>query len=300
MFKRLVAGVLLALLLTVHGLAQSPSAFPVDITAARAPQPVTADGRSRLLYELHLTNFSPKPIELTGLDVLGGDDARPLDSYRGEALEKLLVAVGPTDSAGKVRAIGGGRSVVIFLDLTLDDGVRVPAKLRHWLLLSITGKDGATIEKTVRGPTVAVVQEPAPVLGAPLHGSGWVAFNGLSDDDHRRSLIPVEGKVRIAQRFAIDRMRLGPDGRLFHGDSKSNASFYGFGTEVLAVADGRVSDLKEGLPENAGQNERSNRVVTLDNVIGNYLILDLGDGTGGGGLPSEEAGAFHDGGATGQ
>ena len=43
MFKRLVAGVLLALLLTVHGLAQSPSAFPVDITAARAPQPVTAD-----------------------------------------------------------------------------------------------------------------------------------------------------------------------------------------------------------------------------------------------------------------
>jgi hypothetical protein len=152
MFKRLVAGVLLALLLTVHGLAQSPSAFPVDITAARAPQPVTADGRSRLLYELHLTNFSPKPIELTGLDVLGGDDARPLDSYRGEALEKLLVAVGPTDSAGKVRAIGGGRSAVIFLDLTLDDGVRVPAELRHWLLLSITGKDGATIEKTVRGP----------------------------------------------------------------------------------------------------------------------------------------------------
>jgi hypothetical protein len=93
MFKRLVAGALLALLFPVHGLTQSPSAFPVDITAARAPQPVTADGRSRLLYELHLTNFSPKPIELTGLDVIGGDDAGPLASYRGEALEKLLVAV---------------------------------------------------------------------------------------------------------------------------------------------------------------------------------------------------------------
>ena len=90
--------VILALLLSLQSLAQSPSAFPIDITAGRAPQPVMADGRSRLLYELRLTNFSPKPIELTGLDVLGGDSAGPVASYRGEALEKLLVAVGPTDS----------------------------------------------------------------------------------------------------------------------------------------------------------------------------------------------------------
>jgi murein DD-endopeptidase len=276
--NRLLAGVVLALLLPLPGMAQSPSAFPVDITAARTPLPVMADGRTRLLYELHLTNFSASPIELLGLDVLGGDGASPLASYRDEALEKLLGAVGPTDSAGKVRAIGGGRSVVIFLDLTLDSGTHPPAELRHRLSLSIARKNGGTIENTVNGPVVAVVQEPAPVLRAPLRGSAWVAFNAFSSTDHRRALVTVDGKVRIAQRFAIDWMCLGPDGRLFHGDPTSNANFYDYGAEVLAVGDGRISDLKDGLPENAGSNEPSSRAITLDNIVGNYLILDLGQG----------------------
>jgi murein DD-endopeptidase MepM/ murein hydrolase activator NlpD len=276
----LLAASALALLLHLPALAESPSAFPVDITAARAPQPVMADGRDRLLYELHVTNFSAKPIELTALDVLDGDDSSPLASYRGEALEKLLVAVGSEESAGKIktRAIGGGRSVLIFLDLTLDSGMRVPVELRHRLSFSIAVKDGTIVERTVNGPVVAVDQTPAPVLRAPLRGAGWVAANGLSNPDHRRSFVPVDGKVRIAQRFAIDWVQLGPDGRLFHGAANSNANYYGYGADVVAVADARVSNLKDGLAENAGSNEPSNRAITLDNVAGNYLILDLGNG----------------------
>jgi hypothetical protein len=84
--------------------------------------------------------------------------------------------------------------------------------------------------------------------------------------------------MRIAQRFAIDWMRLGPDARLFHGDAKSDDNFYGYGAEVLAVADARVSDLRDGLPDNVGATERSSRVVTVDSAVGNYLILDLGSG----------------------
>jgi hypothetical protein len=278
MSKRVLAGAVLALVLPIQSPAQSPSAFPVDITSARPPQPVMADARSRLLYELHLTNFSVSPIELLGLDVFGGDGAAPLASYRGESLEELLVAVGPTDSTGRVRAIGGGRSVVIFLDLTRGGGVRVPVELRHRLSFSIPRKTGGIIENTLNGPVVAIVQEPTPVLRAPLRGPSWVAFNALGSDTHRRSFVPVDGKERIAQRFAIDWMCLGPDGRLYHGDSKSNANFYGYGAEVVAVAEGRVSDLKDGLPENIGSNEESTRAITLDNIVGNYLILDLGQG----------------------
>jgi murein DD-endopeptidase MepM/ murein hydrolase activator NlpD len=134
------------------------------------------------------------------------------------------------------------------------------------------------IEDTVSGPVVSVVREPAPVLRAPLRGPGWVAFNSVGSDEHRRTLNPIDGKLRMAQRYAIDWMSLGPDGRLFHGDTTPNASFYGYGAEVLAVAEGRVSNLKDGLFENAGRNEASSRTITLDNVVGNYLILDLGLG----------------------
>jgi murein DD-endopeptidase MepM/ murein hydrolase activator NlpD len=73
-------------------------------------------------------------------------------------------------------------------------------------------------------------------------------------------------------------MRLDADGRPFRGDPKSNANFVDYATDVLAVADGRVSDVRDGLDENAGTNERSSRQVTLDNVVGNYVILDLGHG----------------------
>lgn len=278
---RVVLVLIITLLCPVLGRAQSHSAFPVDIVAGPAPHPVRADGRTRLLYELHLTNLSASPIELLQLAVFGNDGNTPLASYRGEQLEKLLVAVGQTDTARKVRAIGSGRSVVIFLDLVLPSGIHPPAALHHQFSLSIPRKrdgSGGTIENTVNGPTLSVAQEPAPVLRAPLRGSDWIAFNSIGGVEHRRALNPVDGKERIAERFAIDWMSLGSDGRLFHGDPKSNANFYDYGAEVLAVADGRISDLKDGLPDNAGSNEESSRTITLDNVVGNYLILDLGHG----------------------
>jgi murein DD-endopeptidase len=239
------------------------------------------EGHNHLVYELRLTNFSASPIELLALEVFGGTGAAPLASYHAQELEKLLVAVGPNDTPDQVRAISGGRSVVVFLDVTLPVDAHPPADLRHRLSFSIPRKkdgSGGAIEDTMNGPVVAVIQEPAPVLRAPLGGSAWIAFNAFFTTTHRRALVPVDGKERIAQRFAIDWMRLGPDGRLFHGDPKSNANFYGYGAEVLAVADGRVSDLKDGLPENAGSNEASSRNITLDNVTGNYVIVDLGHG----------------------
>jgi murein DD-endopeptidase len=116
------------------------------------------------------------------------------------------------------------------------------------------------------------------VLHSPLQGEGWIANNALGAYDHRRAFVPVDGRMRIAQRFAIDWMRPGSDGRAFHDDAKSNNNFYGYGAEVLAVADARVSDLRDGVSDNVGATERSNRVVTVDSAVGNYVILDLGRG----------------------
>jgi murein DD-endopeptidase MepM/ murein hydrolase activator NlpD len=88
----------------------------------------------------------------------------------------------------------------------------------------------------------------------------------------------VDGKLCIAQRFAIDWMQLGPDGRLFHDNPKSNANFYGYGAEVLAVTDARVADLRDDVAENQGDNPRTGRHVTVDSAVGNYVTLDLGEG----------------------
>lgn len=279
----LLGWAVLTVFLAHQGLAQSHSGFPVDVVAGPTPQAVMADGRAHLLYELHLTNVAPIPIEVVALDVYGDEGTVPVASYRGEALgkalvpaENLLVSLEPTDRGDKRGQIGEGRGAVIFVDLMLDAGARVPTELRHRFTFDIKGN--AALDRTINGPVVAVVQEPTPVLHAPLQGEGWVANNALGSYDHRRAFVPVDGRTRIAQRFAIDWIRLGPDGSLFHGYAKSNDNFYGYGAEVLAVADARVSDLRDGVPDNVGVTARSSRVVTVDSAVGNYLILDLGGG----------------------
>lgn len=272
--KRLLFRMASAFALPSIALAQSHSGFPVDIFSGPAPQPVTANERIHLLYELHLTNFAPLPIQLKAIDVFG-DGVPALASYRGQKLEKALIPVeelssaeSPSGFAG-TRLLSDGHAAVIFFDLTLEPDARPPKELHHRFLFSVTRKNGEVIERTVDGVIVGVVQEPCPVLSAPLRGSAWVAFNALGAKDHRRSLNAFDGKERIPQRFAIDWMRLGPDGSLFHSDSKSNSHSYGYGAEVLAVANGRVSDLKDGLPDNVGSNDRSGRSITFENVFGN-------------------------------
>ncbi|HEY7218643.1 MAG TPA: M23 family metallopeptidase, partial [Candidatus Binatia bacterium] len=279
MFARLAVTLAVTGIINGNALA-SHSGFPVAITAGPLPQPVVVNSHAHLVYELHLTNVAPIPVELLTLDIFGDDASQPLASYRDEALQKLLApaqnlltSVTPQQAA-KARTIAEGGSVVVFLDLVQETKALPPHQLHHRFSFSIRGNPD--LERTINGPDIAVIHDPLPILHPPLHGPGWIAFNALANYDHRRAFQTIDGKLCIAQRFAIDWVRLGADGRLFKGDSKSNKNFYGYGAEVLAVADGRISEVRDTLPDNGGSNERSTRHVTVDSAVGNYVTLDLG------------------------
>ena len=277
MLHRALAGLAAGLFLFQAATAAEPahSGFPVDIAVAKAPAPVTVAGRVRLLYEVRITNFYTNAVELGRLEIRA-PDGRTLASYDGKALDALLTTVGAGDDAGPAHAIGAGRTVVAFVDLALAPGQAAPAGLSHGFSFKVVLPD-RTLERTVDGAPVRVLPA-APVISAPLRGGGWVAANGLAAGDHRRAFNAVDGHERLAQRFAIDWVRLGPDGRFFHGDPKQNSSYPGYGEPVLAVADARVSAVVDGLPENAGSNPASGRTVTLDNITGDSISLDLGGG----------------------
>ena len=118
---------------------------------------------------------------------------------------------------------------------------------------------------TVRG------QAPA-VLGPPLRGGPWVAvYDPSLKGGHRRALFAVNGKARIPARFAIDWIKLGPDGRFSKSDTSVMSNSYGYGEDVLAVANGVVADLEDGLPEPTPN-------ISLGNAAGNYITLDLSNG----------------------
>jgi murein DD-endopeptidase MepM/ murein hydrolase activator NlpD len=73
------------------------------------------------------------------------------------------------------------------------------------------------------------------------------------------------GRFRIPQRFGVDWVRV---------DATANASN---GADVLAVADGTIAHVTDGIPDNAAGRPPA-AAITLENVGGNVVVLDIGSG----------------------
>jgi murein DD-endopeptidase MepM/ murein hydrolase activator NlpD len=127
----------------------------------------------------------------------------------------------------------------------------------------------------VRGGRTSIRQQTPPVLGPPLRGGPWVAAYGPSwERGHRRVLYTVDGRARIPGRFAVDWFLADDEGRFAPEGSQQVDSAYGYGAEVLAVADALVLVARDGMPE-AGAEPAPRRDLTDD--AGNHVVLRLDD-----------------------
>ena len=231
-----------------------------DIAVPAAPAPVRIGEATQLAYELHLTNFSRSPLELTGVQVLDDRDGRIVSEVRGAELPSLVGKAGAAEETGKPTIVPSGGRAIVYLAVALSDAAR-PRALRHRIAYTGTGP----VHGTVEGGATAIDSRPLPILGPPLRGGPWV---GVYDPDmergHRRVVYAVGGRARIPGRFAIDWMRA-PGSR----DD-------GLGADVLAVADAVVVAARDGVPEPARGAERP--AGALADATGNYVALDLGGG----------------------
>lgn len=255
--------------------AEKPFTSPIDVTVPLGPTAFQADGKTHLVYELHIVNFSGQSTALTQIAVLS-DTGSELARMEQTELLSGTMPVGNRDAVGMDKLnLGGGASVVVFMWVTVEGAAKIPAALEHKITVQV-GKNQD--ELSVRCARIAVSRDVA-VIGAPLRGDNWEAGNGPSSTSaHRRAIIPIEGKAVIAQRFAIDWVRLNPDGKSYTGDPKNNKNYRAYGSDVLAVADGVVTEVKDGIPENVpGINSRA-VPITLETVGGNHVILDIGQG----------------------
>jgi hypothetical protein len=168
-----------------------------------------------------------------------------------------------------------GKRAMVFLMISTDAS-NAPTALRHRLFFKPTAADSGDKELTLEGTRVAVQNDKPLVIGPPLRGR-WAAGNGLSNDTgHRYAIIPINGQARIAQRFATDWVKFGDDGHIARGgDLSQNANYYGYGAEVLAVADAVVVGVKDGIPENVPRTKERAVPITVDTIAGNYVLLDL-------------------------
>jgi len=259
-----------------EGPKEKPLSVFDDVVIPIAPTAFKADGKWHLVYELHINNMDRWTHEITKVEAVSGDAAsRSLVSYSGTQLADVMRRPG-TQATGEDRTkLAPGGMGVVYIWVTLDSEAAVPATIRQ----KLTVKVGTYPEELTIETAPLAVGHGAVAISSPLKGEHWLAGNGPSNTSgHRQALIPIDGHAAISQRFAIDWVQLRDDGKTFQGDEKDNKNYLAYGHEAYAVADGVVTETKDGIPENVpGINSRA-VPITLETVGGNHVILDIGGG----------------------
>ena len=273
--------------------------LPVNIESPVQPIPVRgADGKWYLVYHLFLTNWSFSDLTLKSVEVSDGEHGKTLARYEDKELSEFyrfrsLIPTPPrSEMPNKVypRQIASGRTGVLFFWLTVDAPNAIPLTLKHRLTFeanplikllrdSSPDKSGDMVLDNFK---VAVSNDKPLVLGAPLRGGSWICGNGPAHNTAHQYLTIREGRARIAQRFAIDFKRVDAGGNVLPSpfpDEITNKMFYGYGAEVLAVADGIVAFVKDRIPENIPQVSgeiKPAAPITRETVSGNWISINLG------------------------
>jgi hypothetical protein len=270
-----------ALLVTSIVAAQAQIPPSVELRVAKAPTLATGDSIPFLAYELHISNLTGIPLTIRRVDVV--DDAnrgRVLHTLQDSTLLPVLSrSLGPPIPPALRATIGGGLRAVVYLWIPLGR-TDTPTALRHQLTFErIVGPDSTRQTVTIDGG-VTRVDRDIVVIGPPLRGD-WAALNGPSNTSgHRTLVLALNGNLASAQRFGIDFLRLDESGKRMRadGDPLKNESYFAYGQEALAVADGIVVETKDSIPQNVpGANSRA-VPITLETVGGNHVVVDIGGG----------------------
>jgi len=218
----------------------------VEVVCPSPPIPVRMDNKEVLAYELHVTNFDVARLTLKRVEVFANEESsRPVSSLADDTLTTAMIRIGspmtmsgnPGGEAKVARVIEPGARSVIFMWIELPSNRAVPVSLKHRMLFSAAGLDGAsTTDATLENFQVPVSHDAAPTLDPPFRGGTWFAGNGPSNNsDHRRTITAIDGHIHSAERFAIDWIKVGPNGDSRHDGAAHNENWWGWGEPMLAV-----------------------------------------------------------------
>src|SRR5262245_11643588 len=238
------------------------------------------DGRLHAVYELTATNARPGKATLLRVAVV--DNAHPDRAFAGFDAKALEPRIRTLDSRQAPTAgLDANATRLVLLDVGFASGSPLPLRLVHRLATMALDNPTATVASPLDYSAAPIALEgDAPVIGPPLAGSHWVAFNGCCAPgvSHRSTAMPVNGQLHFAQRFAIDWMQLDEQGRLLHDDQTHVHSYASYDHDVFAVADGTVIETLDTLDDQVPGKNPDPATINIDNVDGNHVVLDLGGG----------------------
>jgi len=180
-----------------------------------------------------------------------------------------LQPAGQRTASGRMAA---GTQSLLFINVILAHLRNAPAALSHQITATIGGR------KLVEAGGDANVHAAAvAVIGPPLEGSGYISADSCCDAArHTRAALPINGRVWIAQRYAVDWEQLDDRGRIYVGPRADVHSYKIYGAQVLAVANAAVVAAVDGLPNQEPGKFPEN--LPVEQADGNHVVLKLKNG----------------------
>jgi murein DD-endopeptidase MepM/ murein hydrolase activator NlpD len=231
------------------------------------------DDRTHLAYELRLTNITAANLTIERVRVLDPSrGGRVVDELSGDELTSRIVVFGGAPN----KQFGPGVSGCLFMDVTYPVGARLPERLVY--RFDVSTSEPTSLANSFRaGPTRVSREEPAQI-GSPLFGKRWLTGEGCCDTltSHRSAIFPIDGTFYAPERYAIDWVQVGKNGRLYDGPKDKLSSYPYYGAKIRSVADGRVVGTRDDQPEQKpGQFPDG---LALNDFGGNYVVVKIADG----------------------
>jgi hypothetical protein len=203
--------------------------------------------------------------------------SEPLNSFAADILMNCTVQLGLPTSSDDVLHVKPGCRAVILAMLEVNDPSNVPELVQHRLTCAFGEGESETL-LTSEGGRIHVSNQNPIVIGPPVRGKYWIALNTFDYGKfgHRGAIRAhhEDGRAVNIQAFAVDFLKMNPNGKTGIGE-ESNESWLCFGQEVLAVADGMVVNVRDGISENQpGQRPK----LSGADSPGNRVYIAIGGG----------------------
>ena len=226
-----------------------------------------SDKKYHLAYELNLVNYNKLSGSIEKIKIINALHNQVVFSFNKKELSSRLR---PFGAQIFTNILDAGQSSAAFIHLIFDNRQAIPSYLIHEVKIKFL--DNTSISEQLA--LIEVNKQEPLLIGAPLKGSNFLAADSCCDSiRHMRAAIPINGKLKYAQRFAVDYEQIDAGNTLYKGPPNQLTSFHIYGQEVVAVAHGIVVKVIDGLKESIPGAFPLD--TTLQNADGNSVILKI-------------------------
>lgn len=238
----------------------------VTVNEIESPIPVKWSGKTILAYELQVKNYQNSGYEINRIDIkAGSNDGTVIKTYEGGEFDLIFQPFNESHIA---------TGSVLYLWPEFNNAGEVPDTLYH----KIYFQNSSGSQVVLDGIKVPIMKIKPVSIAPPVKGNNWWWSSGPSNFDmhHRRALMTFQSSAFLSQRFAVDLIRFGEDGYILDPTTPfekiTNSDMYCYGDTLYAVADGKIFNARDGLPDLPPMIMPA---PNLDNADGNYVIIEI-------------------------